>query len=180
MIDDHDIQPRTTEGPTPSSKRRHSDMIDVETDDDGYTDMVNDFKKTQISFQPLYLISQWQDVTTRKCLSVVVNLPSGVNNNFTLTVMDAGKVLQLMVNWPSQMTNLRTLHHLWLVLEGGAKVSDQPPKLGSFETALRSLRTSRNEHVNPQFLFVFRSALKQMSTTNVCAGKMALTFYTLT
>lgn len=135
-------------------------------------DMVNDFKKTQISFQPFYLNSQLKDVTTRNFLSAVVNLPSGVNDNFNYTVMYGGKLLHLTVNWPSQITNVRTQHHLWKVLEGCAKVADLHPNLDIFETMLRSLRV--------QLLIVFCLAFKQMSTTNVCAGKLALTFYTLT
>jgi len=98
------------------------------------------------SFSPLFLISEWNETfTTRKCLSVAVNLPSGTHQNYQLAIVDSGATLQLRVHWPAAMGDVKTLHHLWLVVEEGRRVSKDHAKLGGFEKALREKRTSADE-----------------------------------
>lgn len=101
------------------------------------------------SFKTPFLVSEWKEVfTTRSCLSVAFLLPCGCHDDYKLSVTENGSVLQVRVTWPEPMTNVRVLHHLWLVLEKGSRVSKDHGKLGGFETALRALRQSPQDPVH--------------------------------
>ena len=74
-------------------------------------------------FMPLYLISIWTETfTTRKCVSVAIWLPSGVESNYRLFIVNGGNTLQLWVKLPTSFTNIRKLRSLWIVMEGGRRV----------------------------------------------------------
>jgi len=45
------------------------------------------------------------------------------------------------------MSDVKTLHHLWLVVEQGRRVSQDHAKVGGFEKALREKRTAAGEFV---------------------------------
>lgn len=94
-------------------------------------------------------MSEWKETfTTRGCLSIAFLLPCGCHNDYKMSVIDNGSLLQVRVVWPEPLTNVRMLHHLWLVLEEGRRVSKDHAKLGGFETALRALRVSPQERVH--------------------------------
>ena len=100
------------------------------------------------SFKPLYLISKWKEsLTTRQCLSIAILFPSGVNENFKLQITENGLCLQIEVTWPYSLTDVAELHSLWLVMERHRGVTEEHPKLGGFETAMRLLRETRSSPI---------------------------------
>lgn len=101
----------------------------------------------QCSFKPLHLISYWKETfTTRQCISAVILLQSGIDE-YKLQVIDDGTMLQLTVTWPTQMTDVRVLHHCWLNMNRSEYITEHHPKIGGFETALRRLRASVGEDI---------------------------------
>jgi len=130
------------------------------------------------SFSPLFLISEWNETfTTRKCLSVAVNLPSGTHQNYQLAIVDSSATLQLRVHWPAAMGDVKTLHHLWLVVEEGRRVSRDHAKLGDLRR-----RSGKNEHPQASLLFLLllfasRSLWKRRSPTSHCTGATQILLY---
>ena len=93
------------------------------------------------SFNPIYLLSQWTEPsTTTRRLSVASLLPSGVSpGKFRVRVMPGGRVLELVVEWPAPLTDLRLLHKKWIApLTADDRIETYHPKFLGFEAALKS------------------------------------------
>jgi len=103
-------------------------------------------------FKPLYIIGEWEEPETKtKRLTVALVLPSGVNrSDFTLQVLEDGLSLQLTVQWPAPLVNLKLLHQKWL--RPVEKDSDPlftmfHPKVLALEDALKKKRLRATDDV---------------------------------
>lgn len=98
----------------------------------------------QNSFRQINLISQCRENSkSRGCLTVTVLLFSGVVD-YTLRVLDKGKLLQATVTWQVHLTNVFLLNKLVLVQK---KMFTDHPKMSGFQTALRRVQSSIEDDV---------------------------------
>lgn len=141
-----DLQPRASE-PCPRTSRKREVEEESEADSEDDLGTREELVLAQSAFKPLYLISSWRETfTTRQCLSAAILLPSGIDT-YKIRVVDDGMMLQLTVTWPKAMTDIRMLHHYWLVLQNSNTISEQHPKIGGFEECLRKRRPTMDDDV---------------------------------
>lgn len=93
-----------------------------------------------------YVMSQWMEpVMGTKRLNIAVLLPSGTTeNNFKVSVVPHGRILEVAVNFPKPMTHMPTLHRYFdsrLAVFDSAEIS---LAINGFENALKS----RKEHMD--------------------------------
>ena len=103
-------------------------------------------------FEPLTLVGEWEEpVTKTKRITVVLDLPSGVNkNDFTLRVLQGGMILELSATWPSPMLDLELLHQKWLTKPNNDQslpFTMYHPAALSLEDALKKKRARANDSV---------------------------------
>jgi len=129
-------------------RSRESDVAESGCESDAGVKHLDEDGAGKNYFTPFYLVSEWSEkFTTRKCLFVAIDLSSGTHEDYDLAVVDNGNCLQLRVCWLSPMGNVKKLHHLWLAVEGGRRVSHDHSKTGGSEKSLREKRQSASEKV---------------------------------
>ena len=98
-------------------------------------------------FRPLYLLSEWSEPgTTTKRITVAIVLPSGIETgNFSIRIVEDGKCLLLVVQWPDPLMDLRMMHKKWLSQTNGFQMYH--PKVSGFETGLKRLRKRTIDYI---------------------------------
>lgn len=131
----------------------------IETEDENES-LVHDGDGAELTigeafFKPLNIVGVWEEPGTKtKRISVVIVLPSGVNkHDFSLSVPDSGRMLELRVTWPDPLVNLRELHQKWLrPLDASSSLSEPftmfHPKVLALEDALKKKREHANDIVS--------------------------------
>lgn len=153
---------RCTADETPSKKRK----VATELTSDSEGEIGTESSCPQV-FQPLHLTSCWMEPgSTTKCLTVAIMLPSGVGaGQFSLRVLEGGRQLEIIVNWPAPLVDLSMMHRKWLTAAGPEKIESYHPKLTGFENALKAYR----EHCKDDVVSTARISLPFQVETHIHA-----------
>lgn len=92
--------------------------------------------------QPLYIISVWVETgTTTKRLTVAILLPSGfLICELLVRVPENGCALEMKINWPDPLFNIKTLHHKWEQSTGSDLIDERHLKLIGFKRFSKTYR----------------------------------------
>lgn len=92
-----------------------------------------------------YIMSHWiEPVTTISRLNVAVLLPSGAKeNNFKVGVLPHGRVLEVSVNFPPPLINMKLLHKYFMARTSTYDPAEVSLGINGFEKSLKS----RREHM---------------------------------
>ncbi|KAI0557262.1 hypothetical protein FGB62_325g07 [Gracilaria domingensis] len=100
-------------------------------------------------FKPFYYFGMWEEAKTgTKRLSVAIVLFSGVTpEDFTLSVLPGGRVLEMRCAWPVVFTDIDILYRRWFCQEDDKKIIAYHPRLNAFEAFYINLRECCNDKV---------------------------------
>lgn len=99
-------------------------------------------------FVPVYYFFRWlETMSTRERVSVIINLPSGTQASYGLCVVGEGTALQVKVEPPRPMTDVKVLHTFWLGKEAPNGISQDHPRIGACVQALKDMRSSEDESI---------------------------------
>lgn len=100
----------------------------------------------QISWMPIYCISQWKNGQMENMVTVAIILPSGVTKkeDSKVKVSDDLCELQVTVKWPSMLSNVAALHKFWNRKDENTLPSWHP-KIVGFHDYFAGLREKEDE-----------------------------------
>ena len=100
------------------------------------------------NYSPLYLLSTWtENHTRRRRITLAILLPSGVTKGmFGVRIDDNSRSLELSINWPTPLINMKLLHAVFLKDEK-KKYELYHPEVSGFEDDLKRLRSTNSEWV---------------------------------
>ena len=138
---------------SPSRKRRFRDALEANLESDDECEEVEEVEDVSESlsgprlFRPLYLLSEWSGPeTTTKIITVAIVLPTGIETgNFSIRIVEDGKCLLLVVQWPDPLIDLRMMHKKWLSHTNGSEMYH--PKVTGFEAGLKRLRKRTIDYI---------------------------------
>ena len=138
--------------PAGSSKRRRisDDSSDVSDDSSEKHVVGSEFVYDACSFSPLHLISEWTEAgTMTRRITVAMLLPSGVEQGmFSVSVVDGGRFVEMVVQWPNALVRMDVLHRKWLSTRLiGHRLEMYHPKIVGFERALKGFRRQASDNV---------------------------------
>ena len=98
-------------------------------------------------FRPLYLLSEWSETrTTTKRITVAIVLSIGIETGtFSIRIVEDGKCLLRVVQWPDPLIDLRMMHKKWFSQANGFQMYH--PKVTGFETGLNRLRKRTLDYI---------------------------------
>ena len=62
------------------------------------------------SWVPIHTMYEWMDHLLRARITVIVIMPTGVNEKYSVAVKKGGMQLEVQVNWPDILLNKELLH----------------------------------------------------------------------
>lgn len=133
-----------------SNRQQVRDDVD-DDDEEGDTESVIEESETPVSatrFIPMFYCFRWlETMTTRERVSVIINLPSGTQETYGLCVVGGGTGLQVKVELPRPMVDVKLLHQFWFDKDGQDGISPDHPRIGACVQMLKELRTSEADPV---------------------------------
>jgi len=98
----------------------------------------------QLSFQPIFLQSEWLDRENGMAqrLTVSVNLPSGISaDNVTPELIENGTFLEISVRWPKPILNPEKLFGPYIKSRSLSSYNSNHPEVISMEKSLKDIRS---------------------------------------
>lgn len=100
-------------------------------------------------FQPLLLLPERDEPkTTRKRVTLCINLPSGVSSTgFSVRLLEGGDILEVTVTWPALMVDTALLHRKWTRVspDDTNHMNGYHSEIVGFEHALKGLRNNTTD-----------------------------------
>jgi hypothetical protein len=109
---------------------------------------------------PIHLFYNWCDLQLRERISVVVVMPSGVNDRHSIAVKKGGSQLEIQVDWPKMFTDYEALHEpLEIMLEknrrskeGETEKHDHNVRIQEFKKHMKNLESMMENRMESKVL----------------------------
>ena len=104
------------------------------------------------SWSPMHYVGIWTDCSRTNCVTVVILLPSGINNeeieDIVATVSEDRKFLLLTATWPEPFSNVQGMHDIWNINEfGPQEARDFQRRQISLETTIDEMKDYRRDRL---------------------------------